>query len=223
MPDQTPTPDEITAARELLLRAPGVDGTTTLDEVAEIATPIRQFTRAVLAWFGEDRIGDAEVQEQLITLAARHGLRITTNPEPTPAAAWNEPADWPIRGHAPGLYTAYSTGDGEGPAVITEDGRLLIKQDHPTYWADLTDIYQSAQWPLTPITVRTNTAPGELIQYRLVRRAANGWHLHDANASYAPFPGGLSAARADRAEASDTEGGGPRIAAVYLLPEGGKA
>lgn len=222
MPDQTPTPDEIAAARELLLRAPGVDGTTTLDEVAEIATPIRQFTRAVLAWFGEDRIGDAEVQEQLIALATCHGLRITTDPEPSPATAWKEPADWPIPGHAPGLYTAYSTGDGEGPAVITEDGRLLIKQDHPTYWADLTDLYQSAQWPLTPITVRANTEPGELIEYRLVRRAEIGWFLHDANTHYAPSPGGLLAARVDRAQISDTEDC-PRIAAVYLLPEGGKA
>lgn len=66
------------------------------------------------------------------------------------------------------------------------------------------------------------TDPGELIQYRLARQAANGHVLHDASVSYAPDQGGLNAAREDCAKYADPEGCCPRIAALYLLPEGGK-
>lgn len=131
--------------------------------------------------------------------------------------SWQEPADWPIPGHAPGLYSMYSADDANGAAVITENGRLLVEQDKPNTWMDHTDIYPSAQWPLTPVTVRitTDTEPGELVAYTNVYppALAEGWR-HDE------VPLWL---RDDLDAAVNATRLGCRTAAVYLLPEGGKA
>lgn len=72
------------------------------------------------------------------------------------------------------------------------------------------------------LRITADPAPGELIQYRLVRQAANGHVMHDASVSYVPDQGGLNAAREDCAKYADPKGCCPRIAAVYLLPEGGQ-
>lgn len=143
----TPTPDEITAHVEALLRVPHVRSYTTLGEIRAENTPFWWMVRDVLGQLDSDRLPElGELASILSGAAARHGLRITTDPE-----------------------------------------------------------------------------PGELIQYRLVRRAANGWFLHDPSVSYESSQGGLDAAESDRAKYADPEGCCPRIVVVRLLPEGGKA
>ncbi|WP_446224950.1 hypothetical protein ACTWPB_07485 [Nocardia sp. IBHARD005] len=82
----TPTPEEITAARELLLRVPGVDGGHSLNAVAEIASPLVQMARELRTWLqSSTRTPDlGQLASQLESVAARHGLRITTDHEPAP-------------------------------------------------------------------------------------------------------------------------------------------
>lgn len=60
------------------------------------------------------------------------------------------PAEWPFGDLTPGTYTMYSIGDGDGDAVITDDGRLLVRQ-HEGCWHDLTDIYRPgvSSWEFT--------------------------------------------------------------------------
>ncbi len=142
----TPTPDEITAAIELLRRASGVTDRHTLNDIERLNSPIHRMAEHLHSfWTASAPPNAAIVEEHIRVAAARHGLRITTDP-----------------------------------------------------------------------------ASGELIQYRLVLRAANGWILHDEGSSYTASPGGLGAARVDCAEAADVEGCCPRIAALHLLPEGGQ-
>lgn len=79
-----PTPDEITAALELLHRVPGVDGGHSLDAVAEIASPIVQMARELREWLKISRHTPdlGQLASQLESIAPRHGLRITTDPAP---------------------------------------------------------------------------------------------------------------------------------------------
>lgn len=80
----TPTPDEITTALNTLLRVPGVDGGHSLNAVAEIASPLVQMARELRVWLhGSTQKPDlGQLASQLETFAARHGLRITTDPDP---------------------------------------------------------------------------------------------------------------------------------------------
>lgn len=224
-----PSPDEITAAHALLLRVPGFTGRTTLADVAAVMEPAALLAASMkdLLLERDVDIRDAhfmDIAALLSDLAARHGLRITTDPEPTPATGWTEPADWPIPGHAPGLYSMYSIGDGHGPAVITENGRLLIQQNDESgndseEWRDRTDLYKSARWPLTPVTVRTDSGPGELVGYTSVYppALADGWE-HDE-----VYVWGRHDIDAARKFATARATKGQRLAALYLLPEGGHA
>ncbi len=141
----TPTPDEITAALAVLRRMPGLCDNDTLGAYARANTPHRRMATDLLAWWNSPRSSAHDLEQELADSAARHGLRITTDPD-----------------------------------------------------------------------------PGELIQYRLVRAAANGWLLQDPGTSYEPSAGGLSAARADRATFDNPFAVTPKLAALYLVPEGGQ-
>lgn len=81
-----PTPDEITAAHTLLLSVPGFTGRTTLADVAAILEPAALLAASLKDLLVERDVDirDAhfmDVATLLNDLAARHGLRITTDPE----------------------------------------------------------------------------------------------------------------------------------------------
>lgn len=215
-----PTTGEVAAALDTLYRVPGVHEDSRLSTIAAANTPRARLGLALIDMINRPDIDlhtvtGADMADILDKLAGTHGLRITAEPEPAPATTWKEPADWPIPGHAPGLYSAYSTGDGHGPAVITENGRLLIQQndesgDDSDEWQDHTDLYQSAQWPLTPVTVRITTAPGELVGYEELARFGGEWcsigRTYPATGMELPVPNE-----------------GNRLAVMHLLPEGHQA
>ncbi|MEV4155440.1 hypothetical protein AB0J48_20660 [Nocardia salmonicida] len=85
-PAVTPTPDEITAARELLLRVPGVRGTDTLNDIERQHTPTARMGRELVDWInrnpGRADLTGFGMASLLAEAAARHGLRITTDPGP---------------------------------------------------------------------------------------------------------------------------------------------
>lgn len=83
---------------------------------------------------------------------------------------------WPFGPLAPGSYRMWSSGDGWGDAVITEGGRLLVRQldRDGTYgddWHDMTSIYRTGiEWefervaphPLMPIPAEARARVAEL-------------------------------------------------------------
>ncbi|WP_280304932.1 hypothetical protein [Nocardia neocaledoniensis] len=80
-----PTPDEITAALDVLRRVPGVDERSCLHDIAVDIQHDRLMARDLRAWAirkGTDLalMADAEIADALGEIAARHGLRIARDP-----------------------------------------------------------------------------------------------------------------------------------------------
>ncbi len=80
-----PTPDEITAALDVLRRVPGVDERSCLHDIGVDIRPDRLMARDVRAWairMGTDiaLMADPEIADELDEIAASHGLRITRDP-----------------------------------------------------------------------------------------------------------------------------------------------
>jgi hypothetical protein len=76
-----PTPDEITSALATLHRMPYVRSDTTLAEIKGANTPFWWMTRDILGQLDSDSLPNpGELASILATCAARHGLRITTDP-----------------------------------------------------------------------------------------------------------------------------------------------
>ncbi|WP_043737479.1 hypothetical protein [Nocardia asiatica] len=73
-------------------------------------------------------------------------------------------APWPFGDLTPGTYTMTSVGDGDGDAVITDDGRLLVQQ-HEGCWHDLTSTYcGGTSWRFTKR--EPTRQPRELLELR---------------------------------------------------------
>lgn len=100
-----PTPEEITAARELLLRVPGVKPDSRLSAIAEIASPLVQMAvelrTRIDRWHETPDVG--RLLSTLETIAASHGLRITTDPGELVGYAEVQP-----RPQDPGWYIAHA-------------------------------------------------------------------------------------------------------------------
>ncbi|MFD6400763.1 hypothetical protein [Nocardia sp. NPDC060249] len=77
-----PRPDEITTALDTLRRVPGVADDTRLSRVPELASPLIQFGIELRRWISRGVTPDVgQLISTLETMAAAHGLRITTDPE----------------------------------------------------------------------------------------------------------------------------------------------
>lgn len=84
MPDTTTaTAEDIGAAIALLRTIPGVTEQHTLDDIAEISTPLVQLAHSLTEWINDhhSRPDTGQIASVLDHLAAEHGLRITTDPD----------------------------------------------------------------------------------------------------------------------------------------------
>lgn len=79
-----PTPDEITAALAVLRRMPGMCDNDTLGAYARANDPILRMARDLLHATADNPY---DIADNLVAIAARHGLRITTDPDPDPGKA----------------------------------------------------------------------------------------------------------------------------------------
>lgn len=81
----TPTPAEIDEALAVLHRVPGVGGPSTLDAIAQRNHPMWRLGEDLAAWAlnPRNRTGAtaSTVTNDLTEIAARHGLRITAEPD----------------------------------------------------------------------------------------------------------------------------------------------
>lgn len=85
MPDNPPTPAEIDQALAVLHRVPGVGGPSTLDAIAQRNHPMWRLGEDLSAWALNPRLRTgataSTVANELNEIAARHGLRITDEPD----------------------------------------------------------------------------------------------------------------------------------------------
>ncbi|WP_043648020.1 hypothetical protein [Nocardia thailandica] len=83
MTDNPPTPAEIDEALATLRRVPGVRDIDSLGVIARANRPMHRFAAELRVWLGEELPDTAaEMACELIERAARHGLRITADPDP---------------------------------------------------------------------------------------------------------------------------------------------
>lgn len=84
MPDTptAPSAEEIGAAIALLRGIPGVTEQHTLEDIAEISTPLVQLAHSLAEWLNDhhSRPDAGQIASVLDTLATEHGLHITTDP-----------------------------------------------------------------------------------------------------------------------------------------------
>lgn len=82
MTDNPPTPAEIDEALATLRRVPGVRDIDSLGVIARANRPMHRFAAELRVWLGEELPDTAaEMERELIERAARHGLRITADPD----------------------------------------------------------------------------------------------------------------------------------------------
>lgn len=98
---------------------------------------------------------ERDVDRLTTALGEANAARIALREKLAAAITWQEPAEWPLPGLAPGMYTMTSDGDGTCVAAVTEDGRLFVPQDDSKCWHDLADVYRPGVWSM----VRTTPLP----------------------------------------------------------------
>lgn len=95
-----------------------------------------------------------DIDRLTTALGEANAARVELREKLAAATTWQEPEGWPLPELAPGMY-ALTSGDGTGPAAVTEDGRLLVLQSDGKDWADLADSYRPGVWSM----VRTTPLP----------------------------------------------------------------